>query len=1350
MAPANTTTPRHKNILTRANTEPPTAEPDNEDVDRNIAVKSDITSSKVSSPDTALTAFCQLVTWRTGAQRAMIGVIDAETQYFIAESTRTVDLIDTAKHAPGDDIWMGCSSVSKAGKLCERTIAVEPTKTGEYPSFVVNDLTKDDRFNQLPFVTGPPNLRFYGGVPLITKRGIAIGSLFIVDDRVRNGLSKEDVHFMGTMAITIMKHFEMSREVEEHRRGMKMSRGLASFVEGRAELAEADVDAEDTEGANIAGQFETESDIVRTKLKSVHRDSITSAVSSAASIDRREREYATNMVRAEEAIRDAPDTPSRRPEFSSESQGTSRASIGTASVTTWSLPSADKTGSSPGSALSQESSQRRLCSRAANLIRETFEVDGGCLFYDTQTGFGSDVQGSLGGSPLNPEDSQPESQPASGDEHFSSGETPDLREHALPAIPNIPPASPGIKGQATFSRSSTMSKKPVEILGFSTPSASSIHGDELPGKQVFKPLDEKALHTLLRRYPRGKLWTFDSHGGVSSSSEEELFRPTSKDPIQRNNENMRRKARKAKTKSDARFLSKYFPGVRQLLFVPLWDAGRSRWLSGCFVWSTEVTRILSKQSELSFLTAFGNSVMAEWSRIDTEIANQKKGDFIGSISHELRSPLHGILASAEFLSDEVNSTFEMSMVETISSCGRTLLDTINHVLDFSKINHFERTWQKSKRGRRSFGGAITPKPSDLPMINLYADVDVSVVCEEVVEGVYAGHIFQSGTAANFDMVRDSREKMAIQSKNSSSLEAVLGTEALEKQEVTLIFDVDIQNYQFTTQPGAFRRVVMNLIGNALKYTSHGYVRLNLTASPMDDFQDVESGEIIPRAMVVLTVTDTGKGISPDFLRSKLFTPFAQENSLSSGTGLGLAIVKSIVNILEGDITIESEVGRGTQVRVSLPLLRGMPKFPDSVSTNTPNSIASIPRELEDPLSKLRACVIGQKVSLHGFDIESVDPMVQRGARYLKASVTNFLTNWFGMQVVSFGQKASIIVSNEADSATVSQLIRQSTTTQRTPSIIVLCSHSSRAERLPSPISGKFKIGYVTKPVGPVKLGKAIAQCFEGSSPSTPGLLDGPSIDSNDLSNVFEEMTLSPKGAEMLDNSRMAADSDNARKAIESPTPNALVEKGAEFPFPTSDNKPLLPKVKSMLGIKDALGPVVAIESVPTSEVLTTMEIPKTKQIEAASVSQQKSPSFLLVDDNAINLTLLSTSMSKRKHEVIDQAMDGLAAVKKFQEREQGYDIIFMDISMPLLDGFGATKEIRAIEESRKKAVEDKESKTGFTPALVIAITGLASSDDQARAAAVGVDLFLTKPVSFRDVKKMLDNWEANKLKDGGL
>jgi signal transduction histidine kinase len=190
------------------------------------------------------------------------------------------------------------------------------------------------------------------------------------------------------------------------------------------------------------------------------------------------------------------------------------------------------------------------------------------------------------------------------------------------------------------------------------------------------------------------------------------------------------------------------------------------------------------------------------------------------------------------------------------------------------------------------------------MINLFADVDVSVVCEEVVEGVFAGNVFQNVTAQSFDMVPDTRGRM--------SDNAMIGPQKLPHAEVAVILDMAFLDYQFTTQPGAFRRVIMNLLGNSLKYTSHGYVRITLDAVDMEDLCIPATGERISRSMLQLTVTDTGRGISSEFLRTRLFTPFAQENSLSSGTGLGLSIVRSIVQLLEGELTIDSEAGRGTR------------------------------------------------------------------------------------------------------------------------------------------------------------------------------------------------------------------------------------------------------------------------------------------------------------------------------------------------------------------------------------------------------------------------------------------------------
>jgi signal transduction histidine kinase len=197
------------------------------------------------------------------------------------------------------------------------------------------------------------------------------------------------------------------------------------------------------------------------------------------------------------------------------------------------------------------------------------------------------------------------------------------------------------------------------------------------------------------------------------------------------------------------------------------------------------------------------------------------------------------------------------------------------------------------------------------MINLFAEIDVSVVCEEVVEGVFAGHVFQNITAPSFDMVPDSRGKMSDPRKQHGLSHETVDSEPLQNSDVAVILDIDIQNYYFTTQPGAFRRVIMNLLGNALKYTSHGYVRIMLEARDIEDHTP-GTGETIPRSMVTLTISDTGRGIASEFLRSKLFTPFAQENSLSSGTGLGLSMVRSIVALLEGEINIDSELGRGTR------------------------------------------------------------------------------------------------------------------------------------------------------------------------------------------------------------------------------------------------------------------------------------------------------------------------------------------------------------------------------------------------------------------------------------------------------
>jgi signal transduction histidine kinase len=102
--------------------------------------------------------------------------------------------------------------------------------------------------------------------------------------------------------------------------------------------------------------------------------------------------------------------------------------------------------------------------------------------------------------------------------------------------------------------------------------------------------------------------------------------------------------------------------------------------------------------------------------------------------------------------------------------------------------------------------------------------------------------------------------------------------------VPIILNISLEDWAFDCLPGAFQRIIMNLVGNSLKYTGSGFIQIDLSLFPTRESSDSRKQQHSSIRDVVLKVSDSGKGISRDFLRNKLFSAFSQESVLAPGTG----------------------------------------------------------------------------------------------------------------------------------------------------------------------------------------------------------------------------------------------------------------------------------------------------------------------------------------------------------------------------------------------------------------------------------------------------------------------------------
>ena len=230
-----------------------------------------------------------------------------------------------------------------------------------------------------------------------------------------------------------------------------------------------------------------------------------------------------------------------------------------------------------------------------------------------------------------------------------------------------------------------------------------------------------------------------------------------------------------------------------------------------------------------------------------EAANRAKSEFLANMSHELRTPLNAIIGYSELLQEEAQDRKEDAMNQDLSkvrNAGRHLLGLINNVLDLSKVE----------------AGKMEADFDDTNLENLLSEV------------------------------ADTMQPLIAEKNN------------------TLEVSNDSSVAMFLTDTQKLRQSLLNLIGNAAKFTRNGVVRLEVTQEP--------------EGWLNFSVSDTGIGMSAEQL-DKVLKPFTQADTSTNkkygGTGLGLAITKSFVELLGGRLKVKSELGKGSRFTIKLPI-----------------------------------------------------------------------------------------------------------------------------------------------------------------------------------------------------------------------------------------------------------------------------------------------------------------------------------------------------------------------------------------------------------------------------------------------